>query len=102
MSPRARKKDANHDELVAWHRNLGWQVLETYQLGQFQPGFPDAIGRHPISGAIVFLEFKSPGGKLNKAERLFHALWRGPIEIERTVADVMATHKKYMTGGADD
>jgi len=79
-----------------WHRHLGWDIVETYQLGQFQRGFPDAIGRHPISGTIVFLEFKSPGGNLNKAERQFHALWHGPIEIERTVTDVMSVHAKYM------
>lgn len=92
------KKDAVHDELVMWHRHLGWDVVETYQLGQYVSGFPDAIGRHPVSGRIVFFEFKSPRGKLTKDEERFHALWPGPIEIERTVADVMATHKKYMTG----
>ena len=93
------KKDAVHDELVMWHRHLGWDVVETYQLGQFQPGFPDAIGRHPVSGTIVLLEFKSPGGKLTKDEQQFHMLWRGPIEIERTPTDVLVTHKKYMVGG---
>ena len=93
------RKDAVHDELVMWHRHLGWDVVETYQLGQFQPGFPDAIGRHPVSGVIVFLEFKSPSGKLTKDEQRFHALWRGSIEIERTVTDVLATYKKYMAGG---
>jgi len=92
------RKDAVHDELVMWHRHLGWDIAETYQLGQYVRGFPDAIGVHPVSLVSVLLEFKSPGKKLNKNERWFHAFWRGPIEIERTVTDVMATHKKYMTG----
>jgi len=44
------RKDAVHDELVMWHRHLGWDIVETYQLGQYQPGFVDAIGRHPCLG----------------------------------------------------
>ena len=94
------RKDAVHDELVQWHRHLGWDIAETYQLGQYVPGFPDALGVHPISHVTVLLEFKSPDGKLTKAEKWFHAFWRGPIEIERTVTDVMATHKKYMVSNA--
>ena len=93
---RACRKDAVHDELVMWHRHLGWDVVETYQLGQYQPGFVDAIGRHPVSGTIVFLEFKSPGGRLTQDEQRFHAVWQGPIEVERTVTDVMSIHAKYM------
>jgi len=93
---RACKKDANHDHLVSAHRQLGWAVLDTYQVAQYIPGFTDAVGCHPYSGIIVFLEFKSEKGKLTKDEQAFHAAWPGPKEIERTVTDVMATHKKYM------
>ena len=50
----------------------------------------------PVSGTIVFFEFKSLGGKLTKDEERFHALWPGPIEVERTVTDVLANHRKYM------
>ena len=51
------KKDANHDLLVMWHRHLGWDIAETYQLGQYVPGFPDALGVHPVSLITVLLEF---------------------------------------------
>ena len=96
---RACRKDAAHDELIMWHRNLGWAVLETYQLAQGQPGFPDFIAWHPVSGAVVFVEVKDEKAKLTEAEQKWRLCWPGHYEIERTVTDVLSNHKKYMAGG---
>jgi len=97
---RACRKDAVHDLLVSAHRQLGWFVAETYQLAQAIPGFPDALAVHPVSGVVVLLEFKGLKGKLTADERQFHVLYPGLIEVERTITDVMANHRKYMVADA--
>jgi len=87
----ASKKDLVHDELVMWFERLGWQVIDTHNIGL---GFPDVLGVHP-DGAVVLVEFKTRNGRLTKAERRFHIGYQGPIEIVRTPADVMRIDREY-------
>ena len=94
------KKDANHDELVQAHRQLGWWIEDTWQVAQYIAGFPDAMGMHPKTGRVVFLEFKVSHARLTKAEQAWHERCPLPVVVERTVEDVLFTHQAY--GGLRD
>ena len=97
MSPRRScRKDLNHDEIANAFRKLGWHVLDTYQIGQLIPGFPDlmmCLKCRPGVGALV--EVKAPGGKLTPAEAEFHESWPGPIMIVSSVDEAIAITEKW-------
>ena len=95
------KKDMNHDEIARAFLSIGWDVIDTYQVGQLVPGFPDLIvtrgasyetcemvvGCHPV---VLGIEVKGPGGRLTPDERMFaagHPDWV-PVVV-RTVDDVL-------------
>ena len=68
---RSAKSDSNQAKIVAALRQVGCVVTDTHRLGD---GFPDVFCFVPSSGQIHVLEIKSPGGKLTKRERAWHAL----------------------------
>jgi len=89
MPKYACRKDANHDAIAATYRKLGWDVIETFQVGQIIPGFPDLIcSRH---GLTLFVEVKSARGKLTDDEQDFYAEHEGDMRIivDRSVDDVL-------------
>lgn len=81
-----RRRDANHQQIVAWYRSLGCYVADTADLGL---GLPDAfVGVAGISDPV---EFKSEDGKLTGAQETFIQAWRGSrVWIVRTFDDVVA------------
>jgi hypothetical protein len=87
MSPRRdTRKDENHDELSEAARDLGWDVIDTYQFAQYVPGFPDAIWVKP--GRTIFVEYKGQKGRLTKDEVAFALRYDGWYLV-RTVDDVI-------------
>lgn len=71
MTRRACRKDANHDALCDALRRLGFDVIETWQVGQVLPGFPDALALKP--GRVVWCEIKGARGRLTLDEAAFRS-----------------------------
>ena len=90
MPRTAAKKDANHDEIVEAFRRLGWYWKDTYQLGL---GFGDGVASRPWVNVVV--EIKADGGRLTKAEREFHTECPGPVEVVKSLDDVLRVNEKY-------
>jgi len=78
-------KDANHDLICEALRAMGWDVIETYQVAQFIPGFPDAMACR--NGVAIGIEIKSARGALTEAEREFAVAHDWMIPVVRTVED---------------
>lgn len=90
---RACRKDANHDELSDAARRLGWYVVDTYQVAQYIPGWPDAVWAKP--DRVVLAEYKAGKAQLTKDEALFAAVWPDKYVIVRTVDDVVKVTNDY-------
>jgi Holliday junction resolvase len=81
---RARRTDANHREVVATLRRLGWRVADTHAL----PGFVDLIAFHPAYG-VRMVEVKAPKGEYTRAQiRLMGDGW--PVATVRSIDDAIA------------
>lgn len=91
MSPRrACKKDANHDLIAEAFRKAGCMVIETYQVAQVIPGYPDLDVRW--GEVSVLIEVKTADGELTDDERAFYekcAGWDVPYYIVRDVEQVV-------------
>lgn len=94
--------DANHAEIVAAFRRLGYSVADTSRLGN---GFPDLVVAK--AGRTVLVEVKDgdkppSARKLTTAEREFKATWKGEYRIVESVDDVlaMAVHTPSAAGKA--
>ena len=87
---RARRIDANQNEVVDALRRLGASVWVTSSLGN---GFPDiVVGSR---GRNFFLELKDgtrppSEQKLTDAEREFFQTWRGHVVVVRSVEEAIA------------
>lgn len=83
---RIAKKDANHNQIAAALRDVGYLVHETHQLGA---GFPDlvvaGIDRRTGLRRIWLIEVKDIRGALTPDEAAFHAMWGDYVAIVRTV-----------------
>lgn len=68
--------DKNQKEIVGTLRELGYKVAHTHALGK---GAPDIIvGGHNLrtgNNELLWVEIKSPGGKLTHAEAAFFEEW---------------------------
>lgn len=88
---RAKRIDANQNEIVKAFRSLGCSVFVTSALGH---GFPDiAVG---LRGRNYFFEIKdgkkcASSQKLTEDEVKFMQNWKGHYEIIRCVDDVIKT-----------
>lgn len=85
---RAAKKDANQTDVVRILRQCGLKVALTHQLGDGKPDFVvsgeklDYLAGLSRGPAMLWVELKSPGGKLTPAEEKFHQEWEGlPIMV---------------------
>lgn len=92
---RARRTDANHAQIVAAFRKMGWSVLDLSAVGK---GCPDlAIGKH---GRTVLVEIKdgekSPSKRrLTPAECEFFSAWRGDAVLVQDIEDAMVINAGY-------
>lgn len=87
---RRNKKDANHDQVVAWFKGWGWGVEETWRFGH---GFPDIVIHNPRVAVLV--EIKNGPEPLTEPEERFRERYRGPYAIVRTSGDALCTHRIY-------
>jgi hypothetical protein len=93
MRQRART-DSTQAAIVAALRQAGATVHDTSKVGG---GFPDIIAGRvmpcPFCQAHtprnVLIECKAGRGKLNKLQEEFHASWRGPITVVKTVEEAL-------------
>jgi len=74
-----RRKDANHDEIVAALEQIGCSVVDLSRVGS---GCPDILVGW--RSACVLMEIKALGGKLNPDQTLFQKLWRGSMYVVST------------------
>lgn len=87
---RARRKDANHNEVADYLLGLGWSFLDTSALGR---GFPDGVaGRGGERGFAALVEIKNgakppSARKLTKPQQDMRALWRGPYVMATSPED---------------
>lgn len=86
MKQRYGKKDANHNDVVSWYRQLGCSVAETQDAGL---GVPDLfVGCCGVSDPV---EIKTADGKLEPSQQTFVLSWRGSsTRIVRTQDEVIA------------
>lgn len=81
---RAAKVDANAMEIIRGLRRIGATVTPTHFVGH---GFPDAIWG--FRGRSGLLEIKVPGESLTEKEQLWHATWRGRVDIVHDVNEAI-------------
>lgn len=84
------KIDNNHTQVRDHFRALGCSVISLADMGQ---GVPDLLVG--ISGHNLLVEVKASRGKLTPDQEIFHAAWRGPIEVVRTCEQVEALVMRY-------
>jgi hypothetical protein len=78
----ARRVDSNHALLKKVFEQCGCSVADFSRLGG---GVPDLlIG---IPGMNMLVEVKSKSGKLTPEQAKFHAEWKGPKAVVRTVQE---------------
>jgi hypothetical protein len=86
---RAKKVDVNQAEIVAEFRRLGWEVIDTHELGK---GFPDIIAVKHDSfwdyWSIRFIEIKNGNAPYSPAEVEFMERYPGLVTTVRSIEDV--------------
>jgi hypothetical protein len=100
------RKDANQDEIVGFLRDP-WARCNVAITNQVGNGFPDLVVAHPAAcsncGAFAYrntlVEVKTKTGKLEDTQVEFHAEWRGPIVIVRTIDEAVALVSGRVRGG---
>lgn len=89
MSISHKKLDANTPAIINALHDLGWQWVDTHQLGD---GFGDGIAVYREDDGTwqkILVEIKMPGEKLTAAERKFHERFLGLVKIWRCAEDVI-------------
>lgn len=84
---RAKRKDANHNDIQNYLLERGWSVHDTSALGF---GFPDALVGKPEFCAVVEIKDgdKPPSArKLTKDEQDFKDTWTGPYVLALSPED---------------
>jgi len=77
--------DANQAAIVADLEAVGVRVVSATSIGA---GFPDLIAAY--RGKLFLFEVKTATGKLNPAQRDFHAAWPAPIHVIRSSTDALS------------
>jgi hypothetical protein len=90
--------DANHPTIVKELRDMGYSVLSLADLGKGKPDILVGTG-HGTHGMNLAVEIKDPAKPLSKRqltddERVFHAIWRGPLIIAETTEEIVAEMKR--------
>jgi len=76
--------DGNQKEIVAGLRRVGADVQHIHTVGH---GCPDiAVG---FRGVNYLLEIKTATGTLTDDEALWHATWRGQVDVVRSLDDAL-------------
>ncbi len=86
---RAKRKDANHNEVAEHIDACGWSVFDTSALGY---GFPDLLVGKPGFNCVVEIKdgAKPPSAReLTKAERDFRDNWTGPYIVATCPTDAL-------------
>ena len=76
---RAAKVDANHKQIVAALRKIGCEVQDLSRMGN---GVPDLMAK--LRFRIMWLEVKSPGGRLTPHQVKWHLRWSPHVAIVET------------------
>lgn len=99
---RAKRKDANHNDVTDYLQALGWSVFDTSALGY---GFPDALVGKPDFCAVVEIKdgSKPPSQrKLTPDEQKFKDNWTGPYVLaeskEEAAAQLEALYLRIIWG----
>lgn len=80
----AKRTDANQQQIIDAVRAVGAAVYSLHKIGS---GSPDlAIG---YRGRNYLVEVKVPGGKLNKMQVGFKAMWAGQYDVVSTVDEAL-------------
>lgn len=78
------RRDANHGEIVAAFRHIGYTVLD---LGAVGDGCPDiCVGKFGYSHLV---EIKTEEGRLTSDQQEFKQVWEGNYDIVRSIEDVL-------------
>ena len=91
---RASRVDANHKDIMAAFRSLGWSVLDLSAVGK---GCPDiAVATSALNVLVEIKDGSKPPSarKLNDKQVEFHEKWRGPIIVIESVEQVFEFVKK--------
>lgn len=86
------KVDANQPVLVEALRKHGCGVQSLAQIGK---GCPDLLVCSPDGRRLALAEVKLPKHDLNEMQQEWHARWRGPVTILRTLDDVQALVESF-------
>lgn len=81
---RAAKKDDNHAETVKVLKQVGFSIMETYQLGEDAVDFVCAF-----QGQTAVVEVKGENGKLSTGQIEFRDKWKGIHIVARSYHDVL-------------
>ena len=84
----AARVDANHSEIVAAFRALGYDVLDLSRVGSNCPDI--LLGRNNLN---VLVEIKTEKGKLKPGQMEFYTKWKGHTAVVRSLDDVERLNK---------
>ena len=97
---RAKRKDANHNEVASYLQHLGWSFLDTSALGD---GFPDGVvGSLGFAALVEIKDGSKPPSKrkLTEKEAKVRATWRGPyvlaVSPEDAAEQLLALKRKWI------
>jgi hypothetical protein len=92
---RAKKVDVNQAEIVAEFRRLGWEVIDTHELGN---GFSDIVCVRKLKESlnnlggrtwdVRLIEIKNGNAPYSKAEVEFMEKYPGLVTTVRSIEDV--------------
>lgn len=86
---RAKRKDANHNEVAAALEAAGWSVHDTSGLGF---GFPDLLVGRPSFNCVIEIKDgdKPPSARqLTEAEQRFRNNWSGPYLLVESAEEAL-------------
>lgn len=95
----ARKKDMNHNLLVAEYQALGWEVTDLFQCAAYVAGIADFVAertRGPHDVVTLWIEVKKDEKEpLTAPELAFRLRHPENYRVQWCVEQVHATHEEY-------